>query len=67
MTDIPYSDLDGADLQADAPAHAFSKLDGFETTTSQDACADHSLGERIVALVTGRCSKTGKLISEAGL
>ncbi|WP_406857436.1 hypothetical protein ABEG18_07385 [Alsobacter sp. KACC 23698] len=65
MTDIPYSDLDGADL--DASTHAFSERDAFETTASQDACADHSLGERIVALVTGRCSKTGKLISEAGL
>lgn len=33
----------------------------------QTGCTGHSLSQRVVALVTGRCSETGKRISAAGL
>jgi hypothetical protein len=67
MTDIPFDDLDRVAFPADASAGAIAEPAPRETFASAKDCSDHSLGERLVALVTGRCSKTGKLISEAGL
>ncbi|GGH17056.1 hypothetical protein GCM10007036_18220 [Alsobacter metallidurans] len=37
------------------------------TAHAQGGCTGHSLSQRVVALVTGRCSETGKRITAAGL